>query len=217
MKKQVEINHYDFSKYVYKGRWNSFYHQLDEIQSSATYFQCSAVSILEVGVGSGFLRTLCKFYLYLNYESMDIDDELQPDHIGSVLEMPFSDKQYDIVVCFQVLEHLPYTKFIKALSELFRVAKNSVIISLPNAERVLSLHIPKVCRKRFIKYPFVKIEEHKFDGEHYWEINKGGYEIKKIIEAITKTGIRYNYKLEKNYRVWEEPYHHFFVLRKRDD
>ena len=215
MRKQVGVEHYDFKKYVYKGRWNSFYHQIDEI-INALHESTQSISILEVGVGSKILKTICKFTLCLNYESMDVDDELQPDHLGSVLEMPFENKKYDIVVCFQVLEHLPYEKFAEALSELFRVAKKHVIISLPDAGKVFMLHIPKICRKKLVKFPplFAKREEHKFDGEHYWEINKKGYGLKKIIKAIVDTGMKYNYKLEKNYRVWEDPYHHFFVLSK---
>lgn len=214
LQKQVEAKHYDFKKYVYKGRWNSFYHQIDEILS-ITSPSAYAMSILEIGVGSGILRAIFKFFLRINYESIDIDEELQPDHVGSVLEMPFADKQYDVVVCFQVLEHLPYEKFVEALSELFRVAKKSVIISLPNAEKVYQLNIPKICRRKLIKRPFAKIKEHKFGGEHYWEINKKGYEIKKIMETIAETGKYFNYKLEKNYRIWEEPYHHFFVLKRQ--
>ena len=150
--------------------------------------------------------------LHYNYESMDIAEELKPDHIGSLIEMPFLDKQYDIVVCFQVLEHIPFELFEKALSELFRVAKKSVIISLPNAEAFLKIQIPKICRMKLVKKPFSKAKEHEFDGEHYWEVNKKGYEIKRIMKIIVDTGKKYNCALEKNYRIWENPYHHFFVL-----
>ena len=150
--------------------------------------------------------------LHYNYESMDIDEELKPDHIGSLIEIPFLDKQYDIVVCFQVLEHIPFAVFEKALSELFRVARKSVIISLPNVGAFMKLQIPKIFRMKLLKKPFSKVKEHEFDGEHYWEINKKGYEIEKIIKTIVDTGKKYNFELEKNYRIWENPYNHFFVL-----
>ena len=214
MQMQVNSEHYDFNKYVNKGRWNSFYHQINEITSILPP-HLAQQSILEVGVGSGILKTICKHLLPYNYESLDVDEELKPDHIGSILKMPFADQQYDIVVCFQVLEHMPYESFTKALSELFRVAKKSVIISLPNANRVLSLHIQKICPYKFIKRPFTRTEEHKFDGEHYWEINKKGYEIEKIIDTMSKISKTYYYKLEKNYRVWEKTFHHFFVFKKQ--
>lgn len=209
--KQVEKEHYDFKKYIDKGRWNSFYHQIDEIIS---FLSEDNNSVLEVGVGSGVLREICKNILCFNYEAIDIDEELKPDHKGTVLEMPFADQRYDIVACFQVLEHLPYFNFEVALSELLRVARKGVIISLPNAKRVFHLHIPKILMHKLIEVPFSKIEEHQFNGEHYWEINKKGYEIRNICRKITEVSRMHNYELMNNYRVWGMPYHHFFILKK---
>jgi len=50
----------------------------------------------------------------------------------------------------------------------------------------------------------------KFDGEHYWEIGKIDYSLNKIVNDIQNTG----FKIEKTYRVFENPYHRFFILRK---
>ena len=50
----------------------------------------------------------------------------------------------------------------------------------------------------------------KFDGEHYWEIGKAEYPLNKTIGDIQKSG----FKIEKTYRVFEHPYHRFFILRK---
>ena len=51
---------------------------------------------------------------------------------------------------------------------------------------------------------------HKFNGEHYWEIGKAGYPLSKIIMDIQRAG----FKVEKTYRVFEFPYHRFFILKK---
>lgn len=51
---------------------------------------------------------------------------------------------------------------------------------------------------------------HKFDGEHYWEIGKAGYPLTKIINDIQRAG----FKIEKNNRIFEFPYHMFFILKK---
>jgi ubiquinone/menaquinone biosynthesis C-methylase UbiE len=208
MQKQVEASHYEFKNYISKERWSSFYHQIDEI------IAINPASVLEVGVGSGLLGMMLKNVIRCNYQSIDVDEELKPDFTGSVLQMDFQDNSYDVVGCFQVLEHLSYEQcFHKALSEIFRVAKKAVIISLPDTGRVLRLHIPKICNQKIVKRPFVKKKEHKYDGQHYWEINKKNYEIDKIIEKINAVSRSYNFFMEKEFRVWENPYHHFFVLK----
>ena len=207
--KQVNKSHYDFNKYVNKSRWNSFYHQIYELIKTAPD------SILEVGVGSGITKGILKDVLHYKYETIDIDEELNPDYIGSVLAMPFADSQFDVIGCFQVLEHLPFENFETALSELFRVANKAVILSLPNAEFVRRIHIPGIISNKLIKIPFMLKKRHVFDGEHFWEINKVGYELSKIIAIIQKNAKSFDFILEKEYRVYETPGHHFFVLKKR--
>jgi 2-polyprenyl-3-methyl-5-hydroxy-6-metoxy-1,4-benzoquinol methylase len=206
--KQVGITHYEFTRYVTKERWSSFYCQITEILS------IQPASVLEIGMGAGILGTILK-KIGCPYESMDIDPELHPDHIGSVLQIPLADKTYDAVVCFEVLEHLPYNYFETALHELFRIAKRAVVISLPNARRVwkYSIYIPKVgyCNL-LIPRLFLRKEKAIFNGEHYWEINKKGFEIKAIRQIIKNTAMKHGFMLEKDYSVWENPYHHFFIM-----
>ncbi|MDE2957633.1 MAG: class I SAM-dependent methyltransferase [Bacteroidota bacterium] len=50
--------------------------------------------------------------------------------IGSVLELPYADRSFDTVVCSEVLEHIPEHEV--AMGELKRVARNAVVISVPN-------------------------------------------------------------------------------------
>lgn len=44
-----------------------------------------------------------------------------------------------------------------------------------------------------------------FNGEHYWETGKAGYPMSKIMNNIQKAG----FKIEKTYRLFEQPYHKF--------
>jgi ubiquinone/menaquinone biosynthesis C-methylase UbiE len=57
---------------------------------------------------------------------------------GSVISLPFPDKSFDVVGCFEVLEHLPGDLPRRALAELSRVARRSVVLSVPR-EPVFSL------------------------------------------------------------------------------
>ena len=132
--------------------------------------------------------------------------------VGSVLNMPF-DESFDVVACYEVLEHLPYENFYKGLSEMFRVSKSYAILSLPDVSRVYRVYvqIPKVgVFKRLISLPRLKNLIHKFNGEHYWEIGKAGYPLGKITKDIERSG----FNIEKTYRIFENPYHRFFILKK---
>lgn len=51
---------------------------------------------------------------------------------GSVVELPFPDCAFDVVGCFEVLEHLRGDLPRKALSELGRVARQAVVLSVPH-------------------------------------------------------------------------------------
>jgi len=208
MKPQVESNHYFNKSYDTKERFISYWHQINEI------INLNPKTVLEIGIGNGFVSKYLK-ERKVNVITLDIDKRLNPDVVGSVLNMPFSDKSFDVVACYEVLEHLPFKNFPKALSEIFRVSKSYAILSLPDASRVyrVYIHIPKIrIFKKLIPLPKLKPSVHKFDGEHYWEIGKVGYPLSKIINEIRKAG----FKVEKTYRVFENPYHRFFILRKEE-
>jgi len=206
MKLQVDPGHYFNKSYDTKERFISYWHQINEIM------ELNPKKVLEIGVGNGFVSKYLK-ERGVNVITLDIDERLKPDAVGSVLDIPFSESSFDVVTCYEVLEHLPYENFKKALSEIFRVSKSYAILSLPDASRVyrLYVHIPKVgIIKKLIPLPRYDRRIHKFDGEHYWEIGKAGYPLNKITKDIES--VRFN--IVKTYRVFEYPYHRFFVLKK---
>lgn len=203
--KQVNSSHYNFTRYCKKPRWNSFWHQIDEILA------IKPESFLEIGPGPGILGVILK-YLNINYQSLDIDPELNPSIVGSATNIPLADNTIDLVGCFQMLEHLEYPNFLLALKEIYRVSIKGAVISLPDAKTVypISIQIPKLGKKHFFfKRPRTN-RKHVFDGEHHWEINKAETPIKKVENDILNSG----FKIEKTYRVPENPYHRFYILKK---
>lgn len=54
--------------------------------------------------------------------------------VGDIVALPFEDKSFDCVTCFQVLEHIPYPVYDTVLNELSRIAKKSIIVSVPFME-----------------------------------------------------------------------------------
>jgi len=206
MKPQVKSNHYFNKSYDTKERFISYWHQVNEIVS------LEPDSVIEIGIGSGFISKYLK-ERGINITTLDFDPNLNPDKVGSVLNIPFEDNSFEVVACYEVLEHLPFENFNKALAEIFRVSKSYAILSLPDVNRVyrVYVHFPKVgVFKRLIPLPRLKRPIHNFDGEHYWEIGKACYPLSKVVCEIQKSG----FKIEKTYRLFEHPYHRFFVLKK---
>jgi hypothetical protein len=204
MNKQVNRSHYEFTNYLTKERWASIWHQLDLVLG------LNPDRVLEIGPGPGVFKATAKS-LGINVETLDIDPDLNPDHVASVFDMPFQNGAFDAVCAFQVLEHLPYEKSIKAFLEMARVAQKNIVLSLPDAKKrwPMSLYVPKYGIVRFsISRPRIRTEAHDFKGEHYWEINKQGYPLGKIKKDFAVDG----WVLEETFQVHENSYHRFFVF-----
>lgn len=208
MQRQVEHSHYEFASYVNKQRWISVWHQLDEV------IKLDPKNVLEIGPGPGFFKAAASAF-DIHVETLDLDPELKPDHIASVFSMPFEDGSFDVVCAFQMLEHLPYAESLLAFAEMVRVARNAVIVSLPDAAKrwPISIHVPAVGVVNFsIPRPRLRALKHVFDGEHYWEINKAGYSLEEVKNKLCQSA---PVILNKTYRVPENPYHRFFVFSKK--
>jgi SAM-dependent methyltransferase len=203
--KQVDKSHYAFADYMTKPRWCSVWHQLDEIQRLAR------TSILEIGPGPGLLKRLAATF-GVEIETLDLDPELNPDHVGSATSIPFVDATYEVVCAFQVLEHLPYDASIQAFREMARVCRRNVLISLPDAQTVwrYQFHVPKVRSfDLLVPRPRLRLPMHAPDREHFWELNKRGYGLSRVVSDLAD-----HIPLVRTYRVPENPYHRFFVFAR---
>lgn len=207
-RKQVNNAHYSFRRYVHKNRWLSIWHQLDEVLS------LSPDTLLELGPGPGLLKALAGHYGII-VKTVDIDPELEPDCVASATDLPFKNNSYDCVCAFQMLEHLPYNQSLRAFGEMSRVAKKHIVISLPD-DRTLwtyAIYIPKLGQKIIhLPKPRLKKRVLKPSSQHFWEINRQGYPLQKIITDFSEKKV----ELMRTYRVKENPYHRFFIFSKKD-
>ena len=201
---QVQPDHYADLSYDSKERFISYWHQIKEIKKSG----CSP--ILEVGVGNGFVSNYLKSR-GLDITTVDIDKRLNPDVVGSILDLPFENNEFELITCFEVLEHLPYKQVPKTLQEMRRVASKKVIISIP--DRTLTykflVKLPIVKLRSFMfSIPNLLSKEHSFDGQHYWELGKKGYKVSAFKKLLTNEG----FSIKSAYQIFEVPSHHFFIL-----
>ncbi len=94
-------------------------------------------SILDVGCGDGRITNR----LSDRYSVVGVDTSAEAlrhvlaEHVlGNIDALPFPASSFDLVLCCEVLEHLPDDVYAKALSELERVAREYLLITVPNAE-----------------------------------------------------------------------------------
>ncbi len=187
-----------------KKRWASYWHQINEVLGF------DSKSVLIVGKGNGLVSEYLKLQ-GLNVTILDVNESLQPDVVASVLNMPIDDNSFDVALCAQVLEHFSYNEFDKALLEIKRVARHGAVISLPHFGPTIRflLKLPFLPEIKFLfKIPYPK--KHVFKEEHYWEIGKMNYPPRRIKNDIKKSG----FIIAGDYVVFENPLHHFFILKK---
>jgi len=97
--------------------------------------------VLDAGCGEGFSLsklTANKIGEYLegienSKEAIAFGKKLFPKaniKLGSIYDLPYEANYFDLVLCTEVLEHLENPQ--KALSEIIRVSKKYIILSVPN-------------------------------------------------------------------------------------
>ena len=199
---QVDKSHYQFGKYAFEGRFVSYYWQLKEVLG------LDPSTVLEVGVGDRVFGDFIKNNTPVSYTSVDVAEDLHPDVVGNILKLPFADKSFDVACAFEVLEHLPFEEFNRAVAELSRVARTHIVLSIPHFGPMFSFSfkIPFVPEIRVAwKIPFPR--KHVFNGQHYWELGKRGFTVQAITKVLQSHG-----EITRDFVPFGNSYHHFFIL-----
>lgn len=202
---QVASSHYHRSGYLTDERWMSFYHQFTLVQ------QTHPERALEIGMGRGTVSRELRAE-NITVVTLDIDPALAPDVVGSVTALPFPDASFDTLLCAEVLEHIPWEQFPGALRELHRVTGRFVVLSLPHWGITWSLFFKApLLRPRFFFFKMPWWRQHRWNGEHYWEIGKRGYPARRIARHILDAG----FSILEDRVFPDDPAHHFYLLEKR--
>jgi len=207
---QVPKKHY-FEKYDDVMRFISYFYQVDLVK------KLKSDKVLEVGIGN---KTTANYLKQngIKIDTCDFDKELEPDYVADIRDLPFENDSYDVVLAFEVLEHIPWRDVDKALKELHRVSKKYVIISIPYSSAGFELLLKFPLINKIFKRPFLELffripyffRSIKFSGEHHWEMGRKGYPKRKIRNTLEKYFV-----ILKEIRPILNHYHYFFVLEKK--
>lgn len=202
------LQEYYLDNYVDFTRFISYFYQIDSI------LKLNPKTVLEIGVGNKTVYNYLK-QSGLNVVSCDFNKNINPDKVGDIRNLPFEDDEFDIVLACEVLEHIPFGDFPVALSELRRVSKKYVIISIPYpgffAEIVLNINVPllKKLYNPILKIPFF-LHEHKETQDHFWEMGRKNASKKKIRNLLKE-----KFKIIDEFSPVLNSYHYFFILETK--
>ncbi|HRA46550.1 MAG TPA: class I SAM-dependent methyltransferase [Thermomicrobiales bacterium] len=134
-------------------------------------------SFLDAGCGEGFVADLIQKKVPgikltgfdFNPSSVEMAQKMNPNAeflTASIFDIPFPEKTFEMVGCFEVLEH--QTDPGAALRELARVSSNYVIISVP--------HEPYFCMSNVARLKNMDIRPRGSDPDHkqFWSRAKLG-------------------------------------------
>ena len=130
------------SYYEQKALWDKNYlvnsAEKERIEETIKIIPAETQTILDVGCGNGiFVNTLISTFpdRFEKVVALDTSEEAlryvkSCKLKGSIVNLPFEDKSFDLVTSTEVLEHLSYQGYKKGISELQRISKKYIVISV---------------------------------------------------------------------------------------
>lgn len=175
-------------------------------------------TILDLGCATG------NYSVLLNQEGFSIKGaDINPSYVKRTQErgidavvingtVPFPDKSFDTVICFEVIEHVENVEAL--LREAKRLAKKNVLLTTPNSANVTDLirqgllyeHFAELDHKNFftkesleelLQKHFFRVEVRKGDGINPFALF-GFWPIKMFGKVLTKLGLirpQYHFRL----------------------
>lgn len=194
--------YYADSYFTYSQLW-SFVEQIQHIK------QFSPHSVIEIGVGNGFVSEFLK-KMGIRVKTFDINPNLMPDVIAPLQDIGnyVTPREFDLISCCEVLEHLPFTEFEGAIST-FAGLSGQLFLSLPNHGRIIGfggmIQLPKFSRwvGAWFRLP---AGSSRLPDMHFWEID---YNDETSRKQITKLLQKYYQNVTSGY-FKANPYHCFF-------
>jgi len=144
--------------------------------------------------------------------TLDVEDSVQPDVVGSVTALPFDDDAFAVAVCCEVLEHLPWDQAATAARELRRVTTGRLVCSVPDVRYYAGLTAfagIKILRKTLrLDIPRLLGRQLPPGSNHRWEVGRGrsAGEFRRLLQDA-------GWVIEHEFRDERNPYHRFYIGR----
>lgn len=133
-----------FQKYEQQSLWTRRLgedpHYRQKLERFKSLLPPRPCSLLDVGCGDGTITN----ELSAHWDCTAVDRSREALRrvrtkraAADVTALPFLDKSFDVVLCSEVLEHLPDDVMTTTLCELQRVARSQIILSVPYREDLL--------------------------------------------------------------------------------
>jgi SAM-dependent methyltransferase len=118
--------------------------ETERIIYAASWIPADTTSVLDVGCGNGILVNILKTSHLVagvdrSYSAL-LYVEKNPCQ-ADVLNLPFANQSFDVGIGTEVMEHLPINVYKKSLSEICRVSRKYILITVPYKEDLVYAHV----------------------------------------------------------------------------
>ena len=167
--------------------------------------------VLEIGPGNGFLSAILR-QSGVVVTTVDINPNLRPDIVSSINDLPnnLKDNDFSLVICAEVLEHLPFKEFEKSIN-IFKGFSRNLYLTLPQYRKWFGF-------SGWIRYPrnnklfslglYLKTKKEMGDSHvHFWEVDQSkDVSRSEIIKVLSS---KYNHVEAGVYSL--NRYHEYFI------
>lgn len=213
--KSLSKGAYFSNDYFSKKQWGEYAFQVRTVYECAK--ELKSPTILEIGKGSGVVSSVLRNMGYL-VDTMDINENLEPTFVENISEISAQKikeiHKYDIVLCAEVLEHLPFDLFEPSICNISKLLNRGgrLILTIPWGKYVIPLcfQIWKLKLQGFVRTP---VPRKRKTEAHFWEVDFTKDSTQSMImERITKY-----FEILKFGAVLPEKVHEVYICRKKDE
>lgn len=168
-------------------------------------------SMIEIGIGNGLTSSFIR-NSGIEVVTADINPNLGPDICCPLSELveEVGGRKFDLVVCCEVLEHMPVEELERNIVTL-RALGHRLFLTLPGYTRSFGISglikIPWITAKDFFVYIFLPKNVDLAGTEHFWEVGSEAGTKRRTIVALLRRyygNVRYG-------RISFQPNHIYFI------